>query len=221
MVAWHLAAWQPGTTCQFAVLDHRSVRAYLRTMPINDLATLGGIALATIVLAWTLVVYLRVEAPSLSSSQDAARAMVDMLAPLAGWTVYELGCGTGKVAAEILTRHADVRVVGFELSPLPWLLARLRGWWLGAQRFDVRYADFRHVPLNQADAVIAYLSHEAMGDLAEKLCRELRKGTPVVVNSFALQGWEILREQRADDLHGSRLILYQAPGPLGDENRQK
>ena len=78
-------------------------------MPISDLATLGGIALATIVLAWTLVVYLRVGAPSLSSSQDAARAMVDMLAPRAGWTVYELGCGTGKVAAaRIFTARVPV-----------------------------------------------------------------------------------------------------------------
>ncbi len=203
------------------MLDHPSPAAYLRAMANNDVASLVGIGLATLVLAWTLVVYLRVGAPSLSSSQGAARAMVDMLAPHAGWTVYELGCGTGKVAAEILARHAEVRVVGFELAPLPWLLARLRGWRLGSQRFDVRYADFRNEPLNQADAVIAYLSHEAMGTLAEKLSRELREGTPVVVNSFALPGWVITREQRADDLHGSRLLLYRVPGPTGDKTLEK
>jgi SAM-dependent methyltransferase len=186
-------------------------------MSNSDLATLGGITLATMVLAWTLVVYLRVGAPSLSSSGAATRAMVNMLAPRAGWTVYELGCGTGTVAAEIVARHTHVRVVGFELAPLPWLLARLRAWWLGGQRFSVRYADFRRVPLEQADAVILYLSHEAMGALAKKLRRELKEGTPVVVNSFALPGWPITREERADDLHGSRLILYQAPGPATDE----
>ena len=221
MVARHPVTWQQGSNRQSSMLDRPSPATYLRAMAINDLASLTGIALATLVLAWTLAVYLKVGAPSLSSSRRAARGMVDLLEPRAGWTVYELGCGTGKVAAEILSRHANVRVIGYELAPLAWLVAKMRGCWLGTQRFEVRYRDFRRVPLDEANAVIAYLSHEAMGDLAEKLRRELREGTPVVVNSFALPGWTITREQRADDLHGSRLLLYRAPGSASDEPESK
>ena len=45
------------------------------------------------------------------------------------WTprvAYDLGCGWGQLAFQLATRFPDTKVIGIELSPLPWAFCKLR-----------------------------------------------------------------------------------------------
>jgi cyclopropane fatty-acyl-phospholipid synthase-like methyltransferase len=103
--------------------------------------------------------------------------------------LYELGCGWGGLSLAMAQAFPEATVVGIELSPLPWLVARLRA--RGHPRVRIERGDFFRADLTGADAVVSFLMIRPMVPLAEKLSRELRPGTPVVAVAFWYRGRQV------------------------------
>lgn len=102
---------------------------------------------------------------------------------------YDLGCGWGRLAFALAARYPDARVIGIELSPLPWLFCKLRHLVQPRPNLEIRYGNFLRMPLGDADLIFCYLMIGAMRRLSAKLNQEARDGTLVIANSFALQDW--------------------------------
>ena len=135
---------------------------------------------------------------------------MEMLPSTLDGRAYELGTGWGGLA-RVLGRHMpESQIVGYELSPLPWLLSRLMLALRGPDNVTLRFGDFSAVPLSDAALVACYLSPQLMAELAPKLKAELRPGTWVVSSTFALPGWTALTETRLDDIHATPIYLYRA-----------
>jgi len=100
--------------------------------------------------------------------------------------IYELGSGWGDLALSLARAFPEAQVVGVELSPLPWAVARLRA--RGQPNLEIRRGDLFALDLRDADAVTCHLMMRPMGRLAEKLDRQLRPGTPVAALSFWFRG---------------------------------
>ena len=79
-------------------------------------------------------------------------------------TVVDLGAGDGKILLEAKRRGA--RVVGYELSPIMWLVSRLRG-------VPVRYANFYKQQLPEKTTVVfAFLMPKTMKRIRRYLAEQ-------------------------------------------------
>jgi len=137
-----------------------------------------------------IVLYaLRTGVPPMPTSSGTRAVMLRLLPETIDGTVYDLGSGWGGLAFALARRYPANRVVGIELSPLPWLFARTMLRVRPRPNLEFRRAELMTVPLSDAGAIVCYLMPGTMRRLAPKLAKELRTGTPVVAYSFAFDGW--------------------------------
>ncbi|MDD2805230.1 MAG: class I SAM-dependent methyltransferase [Elusimicrobiales bacterium] len=142
-------------------------------------------------------------APFVPATMEAARGMTEAAGLKPGETVYDIGCGDGRVVY-LAVRDYGVKGVGIELSPLVYLLARARGllWRSGA---EIKLGDFRWHDLSGADAVFCYLSGDVLAALETKLKKELRPGARVVSLVYRFPSW---KESRSLTCGGLPVRVY-------------
>ena len=124
--------------------------------------------------------------------------------------IYELGSGWGGMAFALARRYPRHSVTGFEISPLPWLAARLRLAVNPRANLRFRWVNFYKVDLSDAGLVVCYLFPSAMQTLALKFEHELEPGTLVLSNTFAIRAWRPVDEMTAKDQYASKVYLYEA-----------
>ena len=130
---------------------------------------------------------------------------------VAGGVVYELGSGWGNLAIALAERFPDRAVVGYELSPLPWLVSRLALRLRPRPNLALRRADFMAADLGDAALVVCYLYPGAMRRLRDKLARELQAHALVVSNAFLVPGWRPAAVRRSADQYETPVYLYRMP----------
>ena len=129
-------------------------------------------------------------------------------APGLGGTLYELGSGWGSLAFPLARQFPGLRIIGIELSPIPYLFSRARALITFAPNLTFKRANFFSVPLHSASAVVCYLYPRAMKKLKTKLESELRPGSWLVSHTFAMQGWTPLKVSASGDLFSSKVYFY-------------
>jgi SAM-dependent methyltransferase len=146
--------------------------------------------------------------PLFLSSRAAAQAVADLLPPEGRFTFLDLGCGLGGVLASLARARPAGRYYGIESAPVPFLLSRLRAA-LVARSCRISWGDFRDLDLGRYDVVYAYLSPAAMGDLWHKASREMRSGSLLISNSFAVPGVPPALTVATGAQVNSRLLLWR------------
>ena len=149
----------------------------------------------------------RSRVPLFLSSDAAARAVADLLPRDRGFTFLDLGCGLGGVLAHLARARPCGRYHGVEMAPVPFALCWLRALLIG-RNCRVTWDDFRNLDLGRYEVIYAYLSPAAMPGLWEKASREMRPGSLLVSNSFAVPGVEPAFA-RATDGGASRLLVWR------------
>lgn len=150
------------------------VLAYLAVM-VAVLMTVG------IVVAF--FTYLWVPVPYIPTPRKVVDRMVALAALKTGDRVYDLGAGDCRLLITAKRSVAGAQAVGYELSPVVWLLGRLRIARSGLQ-IALRFGDARKADLRDADCIFLYLMPKPMKELQEKFNRELKPGTCVVSYVF-------------------------------------
>ncbi|NQW01384.1 MAG: class I SAM-dependent methyltransferase [Rhodospirillales bacterium] len=172
-----------------------------------------SLALALLLIAMVFIPVLLTGAPPVPTSFSVRTALMGLLprrlpGPATG-VIYELGSGWGGMALKLAEMYPDHQVIGFELSPLPWLVARLRLAVSGHRNLRFRLADYNRQDLSNASLVLCYLLPDLMQNLQRKLAAELTPGTLIVSNTFAFRGWRPLDDRIADDIYKSPVYLYE------------
>ncbi len=168
----------------------------------------AAISLLTIAFLISIGINLFTRVPYAACPDSQITRIFDTLHLAPGTRVYDLGCGDGRMVFAAANR--GLRATGFELQPLTYLRAKLAQllWYPAA---DIRYGDFRHADLADADAVVCFLVGSVMPAVTAQLGRQLQTGTAVVSYGFPLPGWqpetilEPLLSQR------SKIFIYQKP----------
>lgn len=135
---------------------------------------------------------------------------IAMLLPPTPCFVLDIGCGDGGLIRHLARLRADCEFVGIEHAPLTWLWARLAS--LGFDNVQIRYGDFWQPPFTPYDFVYAFLSPAPMTRLWEKARDEMRPGTLLISNSFAVPGLPAEKEIGVADRRASKLFCYRIPG---------
>lgn len=131
-------------------------------------------------------------------------------------TIVELGSGWGALALALALRYPACRVIGYELSPLPWLVSRVRGKLSGVPNLVLCREDFYRVSLAQVTLAVCYLFPGGMEKLKGKLEAELGPGALVVSNTHPVPGWEPTAIRQVNDQYGTRVYIYRIPAARGD-----
>ncbi|WP_375588249.1 class I SAM-dependent methyltransferase [Hoeflea alexandrii] len=117
----------------------------------------------------------------------------------------DLGSGLGGVvrALDGEGRHAT----GVESAPMVWLVSALLS--KIQRRGEIVRQDIWSTDLSGEDIVYAFLSPEPMPQLFEKARREMKPGSLLVSNSFAVPGVEASEIWELADRRKTRLYLYE------------
>jgi ubiquinone/menaquinone biosynthesis C-methylase UbiE len=151
-------------------------------------------------------------APFVPSPAEVIRKMLDMVQPIQGEILYDLGCGDGRIVV-MAARDYLAKAVGVEIREDLAATAReeikksnLEG------KAEIIQANFFDVDLSKANVVTLYLTTSGNERLKPKFEKELRVGSRVVSHDFRIPGWDPL--QTSDELSGHTIYLYKVNSPV-------
>ena len=123
-------------------------------------------------------------------------------------TVYDLGCGDGRIVIAA-ARDFGARGVGIDIDPKRVAEARQNAKSAGvADRVEFRQADLFDTDLGSATVVALYLLPELNLKLRPKLLRELAPGSRIVSQSFDMGDWKPAVRKKVE---GKDVYLWYVP----------
>jgi len=163
--------------------------------------------LATGVLTSTLVGQdppadqIQINTPYVESPPQIVAAMLQLADVNRNDTVYDLGCGDGRIVISAAEKYG-ARGVGIDLNPARIQEARANAQKAGVvDRVSFEVNDLFEADIRNATVVALYLLPDANLRLRSRLLRELKPGTRIVSHSFAMGDWKPEREMVVDGDH--------------------
>lgn len=127
--------------------------------------------------------------PYIPTPKRVVRQMVDLADLQGNECIYDLGCGDGRVLIEAKKRQPAVTAIGYEISPIPYLLARMNAL-VRRQEVQLQFKNFFGEDLSDADLIFLYQMPHMMEKLERKFIEELRPGTRIISHGFCFRGKE-------------------------------
>ena len=143
----------------------------------------------------------QINSPYVASPSHIVDAMLEMASVSSRDTVYDLGCGDGRIVISAAKKYG-ARGVGIDIDPTRIEEARTNARNEGvSERVDFQVNDLFDADIRNATVVALYLLPEVNLRLRPRLLRELKPGTRVVANSFGMGDWKPEKERVIDGLH--------------------
>ena len=139
---------------------------------------------------------------------DIVDTMLKMAAVTKRDTVYDLGCGDGRIVITAAQRYG-AHGVGIDIDPerVEEATANVRKAGV-ADRVRIIRGDLFEADISAATVVTLYLLTELNLKLRPKLLRDLNPGTRVVSHAFAMGDW---KPERTADVSGTMVYLWRIP----------
>jgi SAM-dependent methyltransferase len=135
-------------------------------------------------------------APSYPSPQPVVDRMLALADIKPGETVYDLGCGDGRIVITAATKFA-AKAVGVEIRRDIYEKTAARVASLGlADQVRIVHGDALKTNLGPADVVTLYLLTSSNERLRPVLEAQLRKGARVVSHDFEIRGWKPMKTEK-------------------------
>jgi hypothetical protein len=135
----------------------------------------------------------KIGAPYVPTFTRALEAAFNFISLGPGDTLIDLGAGDGKIVLRAARRGA--LAIGYELSPIMWLIGALRA--LPVQRARVRYGNFYKRSLSSATVVFAFLMPQNMDRVRRYLAKQvIPNGKFFLSYTFPFKGIEPLHVVR-------------------------
>ena len=148
-------------------------------------------------------------APFVASPARVVDRMLSLASIRPGETVYDLGCGDGRVLIAAVKNY-KAKAVGVEISPklVAEALERIRKEGVASEARVVE-GDLLTTDLTGADVVVIYLATSLNEELRPRMEKFLRPGARVVSHDYAVPGWKPARIEESDGKH--RIYVYEMP----------
>jgi SAM-dependent methyltransferase len=152
-------------------------------------------------------------APYVVAPEHAVDKMLEVANLKPGETLFDLGCGDGRILITAAQRY-KVKAVGIEISEHLARSAAEKVKKEGLQgQVKVIHGDFMRTDLSPANVVTLYLATAANDTVRPNLERYLRPNTRVVSYDYPIPGWKPLETKETGGYHGAShtIYLYQVP----------
>jgi ubiquinone/menaquinone biosynthesis C-methylase UbiE len=146
-------------------------------------------------------------APFVQTPLDVAKKMLELAQVKAGESLYDLGCGDGRL---IILAAKDIGAISTGIELREDLIERAR---TEIKRLNLEdkvkviQGNFFDVPISDANIVTLYLTSSANERLKPKLEAELKLGSRVVSHDFKVPGWK--PSAVYDELLGHTIYTYR------------
>jgi SAM-dependent methyltransferase len=155
-------------------------------------------------------------APYVGSPQHAVERMLAMANLKPGETLYDLGCGDGRILIAAAQRY-NIKAVGVEISERLAKEAATKVKKQGLQSsIRIIHGNLLETDLSKADVVTLYLNNSANESLRPNLEHYLRPHTRVVSYDYPIPGWKPMdtsdTEGHSGDTH--TIYLYEVPNSI-------
>ncbi len=163
---------------------------------------------------WSTVIAGISPMPSSKKAQQAVMQLVEasidkMEGDASGGTIVDLGSGWGGLVIRLAQTYPDRKVVGYELSPIPWFISLCIAKCLGLNNLKVYRRDFLKADLSAASIMVCYLFPEGMVALEGRLAELPAACRYLISNNFALPSYKPEGTIQLDDFYRSPVYLYR------------
>lgn len=129
-------------------------------------------------------------APAFPTPETVVDRMLDLAQVKPGETVYDLGCGDGRIVIAAAQKY-QARAVGVEIRRDIYEATRGRVASLGlSDRVKIVHGNALRTDLSGADVVTLYLLTSSNERLKPVLLKYLKPGARVVSHDFSISGWK-------------------------------
>jgi len=151
------------------------------------------------------------------TTNEAVEAMLKLADVTSSDTVFDLGCGDGRIVVAA-AKLRGARGVGIDIDPVRVSESRANAKKAGVEK-RVRFEenDVFEADIHEATVVTLFLLPELNVKLLPKLLRELKPGTRIVSNTFDMGDWQPAKEVTVGDPNEAghpfshRLYLWIVP----------
>jgi len=175
---------------------------------IAAFAVLLATLIATLFMLNALYSVFRLRIPYVPTAAWAVKWLHDKYPLPPGATVYDMGCGDGRVLAELAVKNPDAKFIGIEVQWWPYVLAKWRA--RKIINLTIERVDFWSRDIHDATHVFCYLFQPILVKMKNKFETELRPNTMVISFGFRIPDWTTKNE--IADPNGkthSRLLFYR------------
>lgn len=123
--------------------------------------------------------------------------------------IIDLGSGWGNFVIRIAKRHPHRKVIGYELSYLPWLISSCIKHLLSLKNLTLHRKNFYQADLSEGSVLVCYLFPQAMEKISDKLREEQSNINFLVSNNFALPSCKAYKTLQLNDFYKSPVYLYK------------
>jgi hypothetical protein len=142
------------------------------------------------------------------SSNKAREAMLKLSENTGIGPVFELGSGWGNLLIPLAKKYPYRRIVGYELSILPWFTTVVVIKLLDLKNVAVYRKNFLTEDLTDATVIMCYLFPAGMLKIENKLKIESGKLQYLISNNFALPSHKPLQTIQLNDIYQSPVYFY-------------
>ena len=143
------------------------------------------------------------------SSGKARDVMIELMADTGTGPVYDLGSGWGGLLIRLARKYPDRKIVGYEVSLVPWLVSVCFKKILGLGNLEIYRRNFLQADLSGADVLVCFLHTDGMRQLAQKLTAEEGFNGFLISNYFALPSCQPEVSMQINDLYQSPIYCYR------------
>src|SRR5580704_15566596 len=145
----------------------------------------------------------QVDVPYVPTTEEAVKAMLKLADVTKTDTVYDLGCGDGRIVIAAAKEYG-AHGVGIDINPQRIQEAEGNAKKAGIEKL-VRFeeSDLFDADIHEATVVTLFLLEKVNLKLRPKLLKDLKPGTRIVSNTFGMGDWKPDKEfTLADDSDG-------------------
>ena len=150
----------------------------------------------------------QINAPFVPNAEEVVRAMLKMAQVKSSDTVYDLGCGDGRIVIAAAKEYG-AHGVGIDIKPDLIRESRANAQKAGVEalvKFEVN--DLFEADIHNASVVVLYLLPDMNLRLRPKLLRDLKPGTRIVSHDFDMGPWKAEKEEAVGS---GRIYLWIVP----------
>jgi precorrin-6B methylase 2 len=158
----------------------------------------------------------RPDVPYVPTSPEAVEAMLKLAGVQKSDTVYDLGCGDGRIVVSA-AKNFGAHAVGIDIDPARLEEARANVKRAGVENLvKIVDGDLFTADIHDATVVTLFLLTSVNQKLRPKLLQDLKPGTRIVSNTFDMGDWkpekELGVENASDsDYFSRKLYLWVVP----------